>query len=70
MYDVSRTGCEVKKCGYLKLTYCKELLCISLQAFQWQFIQTELLLVIKQNIFLNWIFSVDAHFYLSDPELC
>jgi hypothetical protein len=32
----------MKKCGYLKQRYCKELLYFNLQAFQCQFIQTEL----------------------------
>jgi hypothetical protein len=25
---------------------------------------------VKQNISLNWMFSVDAHCYPSDPALC
>jgi hypothetical protein len=59
----------MKKCGHLGLRYCKDLLHFSVQAFYCQFIQTELFILIKQNISLNWMFSVDAHCNPSDPAL-
>jgi hypothetical protein len=62
--DVRRSSVD------MKLRYCKERLYSSLWAFQCQFIQTYLFLVIKENISLNWMFSVDAHFCHSDTELC
>lgn len=49
MYNVGRTRYVEKKCGYLKLRYGKEVLYISLQEFQCQFMQTELFLAVKQT---------------------